>query len=120
MIAGMDEFFLPDDTHYWWRGMPEPKHFLIVPNAEHSEATGILELLPAVATYITGLQKKRTIPTLTWNISNVTHDITVYTDPAMQDRVASVKMWHATTCNNKRRDFRIINQVCFAKQCACV
>ncbi len=52
--SGMDEFFLPDDTHYWWQGMPDPKHFLIVPNAEHSEATGILELLPAISTYMHG------------------------------------------------------------------
>ena len=109
--SGMDEFFLPDDTHYWWRGMPGPKHFLIVPNAEHSEATGILELLPAVATYVQGIQKGREIPTFTWEISNVTHDITVTTDPKLADRLASVKMWHATTCNDKRRDFRVINQV---------
>mmetsp|Transcript_35304 Transcript_35304/g.51885 ORF Transcript_35304/g.51885 Transcript_35304/m.51885 type:complete len:573 (-) Transcript_35304:53-1771(-) len=107
----MDEFFLPDDTHYWWRGMPDPKHFLIVPNAEHSEATGILELLPAVATYMTGLQKQREIPVFEWEISNVTHDITVTTDPKLKDSLVSVKMWHATTCNSKRRDFRIINAV---------
>ena len=77
----MDEFFLPDDTHWWpadprskrlgsslastqltagpllhtsrvrwWDQMPEPKRFVMVPNAEHSEATGILELLPNIAT----------------------------------------------------------------------
>jgi PhoPQ-activated pathogenicity-related protein len=107
----MDEFFLPDDTHYWWRGMPGPKHFLIVPNAEHSEATGVLELLPAVATYMTGLQNQRTIPTFTWNISNTTGDIVVHTDTKLADSLVSVKMWHATTCNNKRRDFRVINAV---------
>ena len=50
--AGMDEFQQPDDTHYWWSDMPEPKHFILVPNAEHSLATGIFEVVPAVSSFI--------------------------------------------------------------------
>ncbi len=45
----MDEFQQPDDTHYWWKDLPEPKHFIMTPNAEHSEATGILEIVSAEA-----------------------------------------------------------------------
>ena len=46
--AVLDEFQQPDDTHYWWAGMPGPKHFLMTPNAEHSEATGIFMIVPAI------------------------------------------------------------------------
>ena len=28
--------------------MPDPKHFIMTPNAEHSEATGIFEIVPAI------------------------------------------------------------------------
>ena len=42
----------PDDTHYWWKDMPEPKHFLMVPNAEHSMISGVLEIIPAIGAFV--------------------------------------------------------------------
>ena len=39
----MDEFFLLDDSSYWWHQMPnfyELNRFVMVPNAEHTQITG--------------------------------------------------------------------------------
>ena len=39
----MDEFFLLDDSTYWWHEMPnayELNRFIMVPNAEHTQITG--------------------------------------------------------------------------------
>lgn len=47
-----DEFFMPEDTHYWWDEMPDPKKFLLMPNNDHSTATGLLEEIPAAGAYI--------------------------------------------------------------------
>jgi PhoPQ-activated pathogenicity-related protein len=110
--AVLDEFQQPDDTDYWWNQMPEPKHFLMTPNAEHSEATGIFEIVPAIGTWLTYLLKKHTVPEFTWTISNETGAITAVLDDVGDVYEASV--WYAYSCGNnpdgvKRRDFRILS-----------
>jgi hypothetical protein len=140
--ATMDEFFVLDDPNYWWNDMPysnELNRYIIVPNAEHSQVTGILELLPATTTWARellktdleynqkkfGNNKKRyaprtieertikslelmdasNIPRYNWTIDSESGDIIVQADR----KPTSVHMWHATTCNKHRRDFRIVN-----------
>jgi PhoPQ-activated pathogenicity-related protein len=108
--AVLDEFQQPDDTHYWWDDMPEPKHFIMTPNAEHSEATGIFEIVPAIASWIQTLLKKETVPEFKWEISETTGDITVTLDHV--GIVKEARVWYAYSCGNnaddgkKRRDFR--------------
>jgi hypothetical protein len=114
--AFLDEFQQPDDTHYWWNDMPEPKHFLMTYNAEHSEATGILEVVPAIGTWIAYHLNKWDVPTFTWEISNTTGEITATLDDL--GSVHSAKVYYGYSCGNnfgdhgvvtKRRDFRIMN-----------
>uniref|UniRef100_A0A914EHI3 PhoPQ-activated pathogenicity-related protein n=1 Tax=Acrobeloides nanus TaxID=290746 RepID=A0A914EHI3_9BILA len=68
--AMMDEFQQPDDTHYWWKDMPEPKHFLIAPNAEHSMITGILEVVPAIGAFALANFLNQPVPSFSWTIDN--------------------------------------------------
>ena len=108
--SGMDEFFLPDDTRWWWDDMAGEKHFLMVPNAEHSEATGVLELLPAITTFYNAVANHRVRPEFDWVISPSGNEIAVNiktTPPGY--KLKGVHMWHATTCNSERRDFRIVS-----------
>lgn len=37
-----DEFFMLQDTRYWWNDMPEPMYWLLMPNNDHTAATGFL------------------------------------------------------------------------------
>lgn len=60
--SGDDEFFMPDDTHYWWNEMPGPKHFLMMPNTEHTTATGVLEEIPAVGAWVKTVIEDRAAP----------------------------------------------------------
>jgi len=112
--AGMDEFQHPDDTHYWWNDMPEPKHFLILPNAEHSLATGILDAVPAISAFIQNVVLQETVPAFTWTISNTTGEI-VATLADDDSEVHSATVWYANSCGVNtfdgapvnRRDWRV-------------
>ncbi len=110
--AAMDEFQQPDDTHYWWAGMPEPKHFLIAPNAEHSMATGIFEIVPAISAFIQAHLLKETVPEFTWTIDEATGEIVATL--GRDGVVHSANVWWAYSCganaydNGKfRRDYRV-------------
>jgi len=117
--AVMDEFQQPDDTHYWWSSMPEPKHFLIAPNAEHSMATGILEVVPAIGAFALSHLLKETPPTFTWTINEATGEIVATLDN--NGVVHEANVWWAYSCgvnawdnNVNRRDWRVahLDQPC--------
>jgi hypothetical protein len=111
--AFLDEFQQPDDTRYWWNDMPGPKHFLMTYNSEHSEITGILEIVPDVSTFINYHVNKWEVPTFTWEISNTTGEITATLDDV--GVVHQARAFYGYSCGNnvefgqlvKRRDFRI-------------
>lgn len=96
--------------------MPEPKHFLMVPNADHSLATGILEVIPAVASWISYRLQEYTVPVFTWVISGDDGSITAVLDG--EGDVFEASVWWAFSCGQnvetdgtitQRRDFRLSN-----------
>ncbi|KAG6543288.1 hypothetical protein Mapa_015202 [Marchantia paleacea] len=46
-----DEFFLLDDSAYFWDDLPGEKHVLILTNTEHTLVTGLLKLLTGVEAF---------------------------------------------------------------------
>jgi len=105
--AAGDEFFLNDDTRWWWDKMPEPKHFMMIPNAEHSLVTGIVEAIEGVQAFGNGILQKQQQPSFTWTIDANNGDITV----TIKDTTTliSVHVWYAPSANNTgRRDWRLV------------
>jgi hypothetical protein len=65
---------------------------------------------------------KVTRPEFVWDIDSSSGDITVQlSKPASGQTLKGVHMWHATTCNSERRDFRLLNLVsgCIVGTFAC-
>ena len=113
VITGVrDEFQMVDDERYWWDRLPSgpigqglsdgnTKWLLKGPNLEHNTA-GISSMFITGA-WVSYLLNDWDIPYLTWDYDPQNGDVTAHPKGG---NVLSVSMWHATTCNNARRDFR--------------
>lgn len=102
-----DEFFMPDDDYYWWGELPGETYRLMIQNAEHSMATGVLELVPAIGGFINTFIHNQVRPSLDWSIAPGTGVITLEIDSTVATP-KEVKLWHATTPSHDRRDFRLV------------
>ena len=96
--ASGDQFFLPDNSQFYYDEMPEPKWLRYVENAKHNlEGSDARESLAAF--YLTVLEKKPR-PTYTWNRES---DGVLRVVP--KEKPAEANLWQAT--NPKARDFRV-------------
>lgn len=119
--AGMDEFQQPDDLSLWWSQMPGPKHFLMLPNVEHSLITGIFAAVPAVAAFLAASLNRDPLPRLDWTLDPSTGEIVATL--GKEGALHSAKVWSAVSCgsnawdnNTPRRDFRVAH---LDSPCAC-
>ena len=96
--AAGDQFFLPDNSQFYYAGLPEEKHIRYVPNARHDLA-GSDALESLIAFYqatLTGTPR----PQFRWTREA---DGTLIVTP--KDKPREVRLWQAT--NPKARDFRL-------------
>eukprot|EP00038_Savillea_parva_P005192 m.149692 g.149692 ORF g.149692 m.149692 type:complete len:509 (+) comp11673_c0_seq3:82-1608(+) len=102
-----DEFLQMDDDHYWWDALKGEKHRLIIQDAEHSLATGLEQVVPSLASFITAVFHNTTRPTITWELGTTPtgNNITVHA-PFPPEHV---RVWHADTLQSERRDWRLLN-----------
>jgi hypothetical protein len=91
--------------------MPEPKHFLIAPNCEHSLATGIFVAVPAISAWMSAHLNNSPLPKFDWTINKETGEIVA---TVHEGKVHSVQAWWANSCGANefdggklRRDYRI-------------
>ena len=65
-----DEFQMPDDHRYWAHEMPTEMNLLMVKNAEHSVATGLVEVLQSASAFVSALVANYPRPTYNWTIDD--------------------------------------------------
>ncbi|CAK8676928.1 unnamed protein product [Clavelina lepadiformis] len=104
--TGGDEFFLPDDSHYYFSAMKGPMYVNMLPNAEHSCAGHEMQLMFNIQAFYMSVMKGLKLPKISWILYNTATgggiDVTSDTTPTL------VRAWSAVSVSNTRRDFRLL------------
>ncbi|MBI3422229.1 MAG: PhoPQ-activated pathogenicity-related family protein [Acidobacteria bacterium] len=96
--ASGDQFFLPDNSQFYYGELPEEKHIRYVPNAKHDLAGS--DALQSLAAFYQAVITNKPRPQFTWRKAA---DGTLTVTP--KDKPREVNLWQAT--NSKARDFRL-------------
>jgi PhoPQ-activated pathogenicity-related protein len=106
VVSSSDEFMSMDWTNLYYDKLQGEKHLIIMPNAEHSMATGIYQSLSAMGTFVRSIAAgKSSRPTFTYDYNPETGELSV-SIPKDQEQPLKVLLRHAETLSNQRRDFR--------------
>jgi PhoPQ-activated pathogenicity-related protein len=96
--ASGDQYFLPDNSQFYFADLPGQKYLRYVPNADHSLRN--TDAAQSVMGFYEAIITKTPLPQFTWTFEK---------DGAIQaitkDTPTEVKLWQAT--NEKARDFRL-------------
>lgn len=100
-----DEFFLLDDSDFYFSKLQENTYLRILPNAEHSCIGHIISLMSTLRSFFLTTVMNIPIPKLQWTRSSTKNGgrITLKTDTPP----TSVTAFYARTLDGKRKDFRL-------------
>ncbi len=93
-----DQYFLPDNSQFYFDGLPGIKYLRYVPNTDHSLARS--DAHESLLAFYGAFLRNKPMPRFSWKLEK---DGSIRVD--VQDRPARVKLWQAT--NPTARDFRL-------------
>jgi len=108
VVSSDDEFMQLDWTSLGWSDLPGETHVLVVPNSEHSLATGtpeVIETAAAVLASVAAGEGAAARPAFEHTRNTTTGAVRV-TFKAGSPRPSKVVLRHAQTLSDERRDFR--------------
>ncbi|NEV62629.1 PhoPQ-activated protein PqaA family protein [Thiorhodococcus minor] len=95
-----DQFFLPDSSRFYWRGLPGPKHLRYSLNTDHAQDQDLTGIILPTLSWLSDVLDDKASPQIDWSFAP-DGSIHVWTDRPPQ----GVRLWQAT--NPRARDFRL-------------
>jgi PhoPQ-activated pathogenicity-related protein len=104
--AGGDEFFQNDDSYYFWSALKGEKYIRVLPNAEHSCAGHFTSLFFDARAFYYSIMLNVPRPAMKWTMESNADGGTI--TMSVDTKPTEVLVYHATTLQNHRRDFRLL------------
>ncbi|KAI0221422.1 Autocrine proliferation repressor protein A [Lamellibrachia satsuma] len=99
-----DQFFLPDNSYFFFNKLPGFKYMLMMPNHDHF-LNPISDVMTAIGTFTVGVVTGYHFPRVSWKlIETTTGGQIVFNSSDVEP--TSVSSWYAVTDTALRRDFR--------------
>ncbi|EIP3280637.1 PhoPQ-regulated protein [Escherichia coli] len=99
--ASGDDFYVPDNSHFYYKQLPGSKSLRVVPNSSHNGIMSIAE--QSIITFVNRFQKKQKLPEIKETVQN-SGDGKKELAVIFSEKPATVLQW--TAINPAARDFR--------------
>ncbi|CAH1785118.1 unnamed protein product, partial [Owenia fusiformis] len=104
--AAGDEFFLNDDSHYFWNDLPEPKYYWMIENTNHALIGAIEEVYENLQAFYKIVLNGWNFPEFTWTRETTTDGARITV--TARSLTPTLTSWEADTSDDIRRDFRLL------------
>ncbi|HBZ8586307.1 TPA: PhoPQ-regulated protein [Salmonella enterica subsp. enterica] len=99
--ASGDDFYVPDNSHFYYDQLPGSKSLRVVPNSSHNGILSVAE--QSLITFVNRFQEKQKLPEITEKVQN-TEDGKKELAVSFSEKPSTVLQW--TARNPTARDFR--------------
>ncbi|KAH3872000.1 hypothetical protein DPMN_035213 [Dreissena polymorpha] len=102
--AGGDEFFMPDNSRFYFDALKGEKYFRMMPNTDHSLEPYGLSIIFGIRAFYLSVMNNNPLPKMNWQLETTSSGgkISLVTEV----HPATVVCYHATTSDGKRYDHK--------------
>jgi len=114
ICASGDEFFLPDDSHFYYAELPGEKYIRYVPNAEHSLAGSAIDVAESLQTFYLDILRRETqhvpsvLPQITYTYHQNSSGGYIFANASSVPQSSGLRITQWVAHNYATRDFRFI------------
>ncbi|XP_078691621.1 autocrine proliferation repressor protein A-like isoform X1 [Branchiostoma floridae x Branchiostoma belcheri] len=107
--TGGDEFFMPDDSYFYWDQLEGEKYKRLIPNADHLCVGHEISILFGMRSFFLSLMEDSPRPKLTWTRETGPRSGRITLQADMEPVI--IRSFHARTPDAVRRDFRFVKEL---------
>ncbi|KAI3390015.1 hypothetical protein SNEBB_007603 [Seison nebaliae] len=111
-----DEFFLPDDSYYYWNNFTKyEKYTRVIANCEHELIGHRMSLFYSLHAFYKSILENEKRPKFSWNVHYSEDKKSGRIDVQCESIPDTITVYSALTEDDGRRDFRLLQQDPFGK-----